>query len=203
MKRFRFTLIAVCLVLMLLGGHDLYLWLNNPEPQEISLAELEKDGPPRQWLTVTGGILDLHEAISTSGSIELEAFLVPLKTSPEQKQVRVLVETRDPQVMDLLRKFHFELDSEAARADFLAQRGAEFTLHRPVTGMLVGGLIASANSDKLLDLAKQLDLPVADKVICLSEKKTPPRWQGLFFFAVGLLGLFRVLSGLRRGAGTP
>ena len=80
MKRFRFTLLAICLLLLWLGWNDLSLLLRNPKPQTIGLEELVRTGPPRDWLHVTGGYQDLTEAISTSGSVDLDAFLVPLKT---------------------------------------------------------------------------------------------------------------------------
>jgi hypothetical protein len=33
MRRFRYTLIAVCLVLLFLGSNDLLLWFNNQVPR--------------------------------------------------------------------------------------------------------------------------------------------------------------------------
>ena len=38
MKRFRFTLIAVCLVLLYLGVNDLLLWFNNQSPRSINIS---------------------------------------------------------------------------------------------------------------------------------------------------------------------
>ena len=63
--------------------------------------------------------------------------------------------------------------------------------------MLVAGLIASGNQQKLLKLAKQTGLDIADDVIFLSEGKVPGKWRGVFFTVVGLLGLVRVLTGKR------
>ncbi len=37
MRRFRYTLIAVCLVLLFLGGSDLQLWYNNQAPRPVSI----------------------------------------------------------------------------------------------------------------------------------------------------------------------
>lgn len=194
MKRFRFTLLALCLLLLFLGISDLRLWLNNPEPLTIGLAELQRTGPPREWLTVTGGVLDLPEAISTSGSIELDAFLVPLKTSVDAPNFRVLVETRRPEVLQTLSHYYFQLDSKAEQQRYLAEHPELFYLHQTVTGMLAGGLVASGNRDKLLKLAKDLGMQVPKDVIFLTEAKEPPRWRGIFFLAAGLLGLLKVLT---------
>ena len=60
--------------------------------------------------------------------------------------------------------------------------------------MLVAGLIARGNQQKLVKLAKETDLNIADDVIFLSEGKEPEKWRGVFFTLVGLLGLFKVLT---------
>ncbi len=191
MKRFRFTLLAVCLLLLWLGGTDLLTLFRNSEPLTISLAELEGSEPPRDWLHLTGGYQDLEEAISTSGSVELEAFLVPLKSAPDRADFRVLVETRNPRVMELLRTYYFQLDSEAAQRQFQDQHRDEFFGPRDVTGMVVTGLVASGNRDKLMKLAQDTGLQVPENVIFLSEGKEPARWRGFIFVALALAGLVR------------
>jgi hypothetical protein len=94
MRRFRYTLIAVCLVLLFLGVSDLILWFNNQAPHHVSIDELEQKRTPGEWLEVTSGYQDLDRAISTSGSLEMEALLVPLVMHPDQEQIHVMVETR-------------------------------------------------------------------------------------------------------------
>ena len=194
MRRFRYTLIAVCLVLLFLGVSDLILWFGNQTPQPVSIDELEQTGAPREWLQVTAGYQDLDRAISTSGSLELEALLVPLVTHPDQEQIRVMVETRDPHQLKLFQDYHFFSDTIPEKKEFRRKHGAEFKGQREITGMLVAGLIARGNQQKLLDLAKQTGLDIADEVIFLSEGKEPGKWRGVFLTVVGLLGLFKVLS---------
>jgi hypothetical protein len=105
-----------------------------------------------------------------------------------------LIETRNPQLLELFQSYHFFTDSLAQKQDFRSRHAAEFEGQREVTGMLVAGLIARGNRQNLLKLAKETDLDVADDVIFLSEGKTPGKWRGIFFTAVGMLGLVRVLS---------
>jgi hypothetical protein len=193
MKRFRFTLLAICLVLLYLGWTDLTLLLRNPSPTTLPIEDLERGSVPREWLHVTGGQLNLLEAISTSGSIELESFLVPLKSSPEAKTFQVLVETRNPRVLELLAMYHFQLDSAEAKAAYLQAHAAEFQGRREVTGMVVSGLVASGNRDKLMKLAEDVGMQVPADVLFLSEGKEPGRWRGFFYLGVGLLGLIKVL----------
>ena len=197
MKRFRFTLIAVCLVLLYLGGSDLLLWFNNQSAQTLSISQLEESGAPQEWLNVKAGYLDLDRAISTSGSVEMEALLIPLVTHPDQERIRVMVETRSPDLLKLFEEYHFFTDTIPEKQAFRQKHAGTFKGQREITGMLVAGLIARGNQQKLLKLAKQTGLDVADDVIFLSEGKMPGKWRGVFFTVVGLLGLVRVLTGKR------
>lgn len=197
MKRFRFTLIAVCLVLLYLGGSDLLLWFNNQSAQTLSISQLEESGAPQEWLNVKAGYMDLDRAISTSGSVEMEALLIPLVTHPDQQRIRVMVETRSTDLLQLFKEYHFFTDTIPEKQAFRNKHAEEFRGQRDVTGMLVAGLIASGNQQKLLKLAKQTGLDIAGDVIFLSEGKVPGKWRGVFFTVVGLLGLVRVLTGKR------
>jgi len=194
MKRFRFTLIAVCLVLLYLGGNDLLLWFNNQSAQTLSISQLEESGAPQEWLNVKAGYMDLDRAISTSGSVEMEALLIPLVTHPDQQRIRVMVETRSTDLLQLFKEYHFFTDTIPEKQAFRNKHAEEFRGQRDVTGMLVAGLIARGNQQKLLKLAKQTGLDIADDVIFLSEGKVPGKWRGVFFTVVGLLGLVRVLT---------
>ncbi len=60
--------------------------------------------------------------------------------------------------------------------------------------MRVAGLITRSNQQKLLKLAKQTGLNIADDVIFLSEGKEPGKWRGVFFTVVGLLGFVKVVT---------
>jgi hypothetical protein len=200
MKRFRFTLIAVCLVLLYLGVNDLLLWFNNQSPRSISISQLEATGAPQEWLSVTAGHLDLDRAISTSGSVEMEALLVPLLTHPDQERIVVMVETREAHLLQIFKEYHFFTDTIPEKRAFRQKHAAVFEGQRNITGMLVAGLIVRGNQQKLMKLATQTGLDVADDVIFLSDGKQPGKWRGLFFTVVGLLGLIRVLTYKKQGS---
>ncbi len=200
MRRFRFTLIAVCLVLLFLGASDLILWYHNQSPLAVTIDTLEQTGAAQEWLMVTGGFQDLDRAISTSGSLEMEALLVPLLSHPDQKQIRILVETRDPHLLKLFQDYHFLTDTIPEKQSFRSEYGDEFKGQRNITGMLVSGIIARGNQQKLLKLAKQTDLDIADDVIFLSEGKEPGKWRGVFFTVVALLGLYKAFTSKKKGS---
>ncbi|WP_432823875.1 hypothetical protein [Trichloromonas sp.] len=193
MKRFRFTLLAVCLVLLYLGWNDASLYLRNRAPLAVTIGALEKGDTPREWLRISGGTLIMDEAISTSGSIELDALLVPLKADPATPGFRVLVETRDPALLDFFQTYHFKLDSALAKERFHAEHQQEFRVQRDIIGTQITGMIASGNRDKLTTLAKDLGIQVSDNVMLLSEGNQPPTYRGFLFLAIGILGLGKLL----------
>ena len=201
MKRFRVTLLVICLILGWLGYNDLTLLLRNTQPQTISIDALETQGAPREWLTVTGGYQDLLEGINMSGTMEIDAFLVPLKASRAAETVRVWFETRDPQIIDLLKTYYFQLDSDEQRAQFLADNADFLTARRELTGMTADSLVADSNRQKLLELLQEMKVPAPEDVIFISEGKEPAKLRGLFFAAMALIGLLKLMFDLRRPAG--
>jgi hypothetical protein len=198
MKRFRFTLLALCLVLTYLGWTDVNLFFHNRTAHKVTIEELEKGEIPGQWLNVTDGYLDLEHAVSTSGSIELEALLVPLVSAPGKTPIGVMVETRDPHLLEVFKKYNFQFDSVFEKDKYLRDHEADFHGRRDFTGMVITGLIASGNRDKLLKLSREVGLNVPENVLFISEGKEPPTYRGFFFLGVGLLGLFRVLTTWRK-----
>lgn len=195
MNRFRFTFIAICLVLLFLGISDLRLWYNNQAPQTITIDNLESNGPPQEWLHVINGYQDLDRAINTSGTVEIEALLIPLLSDSDQQAIRVLVETHNPHLIQLFKEYHLFTDTLTEKKTFREQYAAEFKRQRDILGMLSGGLIASGNQQKLLKLAKETGLDVDENVIFLSEGKEPGQWRGIFFTVIGCLGLLKILRG--------
>ncbi|MBE0503043.1 MAG: hypothetical protein IBX46_02845 [Desulfuromonadales bacterium] len=196
MKRFRVTLLVVCLVLGWLGFTDLALYLRNPEPQVINIEELVQQGAPREWLKIEGGYRDLLQAINMSGTVEITSFLVPLKPSESSNDLLIWFETRDPQILSALKTYYFHLETERARAEFLKENQSLFSGRYDLQGMTVSSLIADSNASKLKELLTTMNIPVSDQVIFISAGKVPSTGRGLFFAAMALLGLSKLLFDL-------
>ncbi len=195
MSRFRYTLLAVCLVMLFLGANDLQLLFNNPEPAVVDIAQLEQGDVPREWLSIEGGYWDLEQAVSTTGTIELEAFLIPLRSTPDKdSEIDVVFESSDPEIIKLLQTYYFTFDSMEEQAEFVEENSEQFFGQHNVTGMLVGGLIESGNRDKLLELARELNMPVSADVILLSQGKEPEKFRGFFFAIIAILGTLRFIQ---------
>jgi len=198
MKRFRVTIIAVCLILGWLGYADLRLLLRNPEPLEISIADLEITGAPREWLTIDNGYQDLLKAINMSGTMEIDSFLVPLKSSKQAGNIRVWFETRDPQIIKTLKTYYFVLDTEEQQQAFVLENQTLFSAQRQLIGMTADNLVADSNQQKLTKLLQEMNIPVTENTIFISEGKQPVVWRGIFFTGIAIIGLVKVLLSFRK-----
>lgn len=193
MKRFRITIIAICLILGWLGFADLSTLLRNSEPLDISIVELETTGAPREWLRINQGYMDLQQAINMSGTIEIDAFLIPLKSAPAAAKIKVWVETREPTIVATLKTYYFGMETEAQQKDFLQKNLQFFFAQRQVIGMTAGNLVADSNQQKLTQLLKGMNIPVTEDTIFISEGKKPVVWRGIFFSLMALTGLVKML----------
>lgn len=202
MRRYRVTLLVVCLVLLFLGGSDLNALRRNYQIQSISIAELEGQAPSQEWLAVDGGYVNLLEAISTSGSVEVSAFLVPLKISSDAQNYRVLLETREPAIVDALKTYHFKLDSEQEQQRYVQEHQELFFGRRDVSGMIMSGLISLNNKNRLAKLERDYGIDLPEDVILFSEDKEPARIRGFLFVGVALLGMIKLFSRWKKPA-TP
>lgn len=197
MKKFRVTLLVVCMLLGWLGYKDLSLVIHNKAPQQLSIVDLEVHGPDQEWIQVDNGYQDLLQAINMSGTMEIDSFLVPLKRSQDVPEIFVWFETRDPNIIELLKTYYFKLDSDIQRESFVQKNRDFIYARRQVTGMTADNLIASSNHEKLKELLQMMNLTVPDNVIFISEGKQPASLRGFFFVAMSLIGIIKLATSLR------
>ncbi len=198
MKKFRVTIIAVCLILGWLGYADLSRLLRNPEPLEISITDLEATGAPREWLTVNDGYQDLLQAINMSGTMEVGSFLVPLKHAKNTSKMKIWFETREPEIIEALKTYYFMLETDKQKQDFLQNNQQLFSAQRILTGMTANNLVADSNQNKLTELLTEMNIPVTEDTIFISEGKQPVIWRGMFFFGIAVIGIIKVLLSFRK-----
>ncbi|WP_303723031.1 hypothetical protein [Malonomonas rubra] len=197
MKRFRVTLLAVCLLLTWLGYSDLQLHFRNKAPQQITVQELEQGRPHREWLHVTGGYQNLLDAINMSGTMEIDAFLVPLRSTPDSRSSTIWFETRDPQIVELLKTYYFKLDNDLQRSQFANKNKDQIYAQRDLIGMTADSMVASNNQTKLEELLQQMKLPVGEHTVFISEGKEPIIYRGYFFAVIGILGILKLVLSFR------
>ncbi len=195
MNRYRITVLVVCCILIALGGADINSILRNYEPEvvawDLKSGALE---PSKEWLTLNGGVLMLEEAISTSGELEIDALLVPYVRDIDEKKFFVLIETRDPKLVEAFTIYHLALESEPEKAKFLQENLDTFRMQRPVSGMVVQGLIANRNRDTLFEFASETGMDVPEEVVFIHEgNEPPPIYRGLFFLLMAIAGIIKVI----------
>jgi hypothetical protein len=197
MKRYRFTLLAICLVLAWLGYHDITLFLRNQKPMPVSIADLETNGAPQEWLEIEGGFLDLEQAINPSGQLEtLESgpWYVPIVSQKDFTQIHVVVETWRPEIIEIQKKYYIGFDTAKEQKAFLENNRDKFHPQLSITGMTASWLTSTANRDKLLQLAKELQMPVSPDVIFVSEGKEPGKFRGFFFAVIAIFGILKFIQ---------
>lgn len=194
LRRWKVTLSVVCLFLAWLGIEDLRIAWRNPSPQRLSPAT---PGPVKDWLDVEG-VLDLAEAINTSGRVEVEALLVPLVIQAgDRAPIRFLLETRDPKRLEPFKQLHFGQDSEEAKAAFQRANAERLAPRLTVRGLRMDGFAARANANRLRKLALETGLSLAPDVTLLVEGREPSPKRGMLFSAIALAGFLRLAWGLR------
>jgi len=201
MKRFRVTLLVVCLVLGWLGFKDLSLYFRNPTPQTVNIEALARQGAPREWLKVEGGYRDLLQAINMSGTVEITSFLIPLKRSEKDDNLQIWFESRDPEILNVLKTYYFDLDTDGDRAEFIEKNRKLFMGRYDLSGMTVSSLVADSNRGKLKELLAKMNIPVSEQVVFISEGKVPSNLRGIFFVAMALLGLGKFLYDFLKKSG--
>lgn len=199
MKRFRITILAICLILAWLGYKDTSLTLRNREPMQISIAELEEAAQvPREWLQVTGGFQDLLQGINMSGSMNIDSFLIPIKTEPTSTSMKVWFETRDPAIISALKTYYFVLNDDKQRERYVQENIQLFSGSKTLTGMTADSLVANSNRRKLVKLLKEMNIQTPEDAIFISEGKKPAQWRGFFFIAIAVIGIVKVFSSFAR-----
>jgi hypothetical protein len=185
------------MILTWLGYSDLQLHFRNKTPQVIEIEMLEQAQPPQEWLHVTGGYQNLLEAINMSGTMEIDAFLVHLKSQLDNQVTSVWFETRDPQIVELLKTYYFELNSDLERENFVEEKKSFIFAQRDVIGMTADSTVASNNQAKLEELLELMKIPIGASTVFLSEGKEPGIYRGYFFAIIGVLGIIKLLLSFR------
>ena len=193
MKRFRFTFLAICMLLTWLGINDLVVQLRNTEPMKVELYDLASAQSQQEWFSISGGHLDLLKGINMSGTIEIDSFLIPLVADRSVDNPRVWVETRQPAIINLLTTYYFKLDNDQKRAAFLEEHQDEFFPKTTITGMTADSLIADANRSKLLELLTSMGIETGEDILFISEGKEPNQFRGPGFLLLSIIGVIRVI----------
>jgi len=205
MKRFRFTLLAIVLVLLSLGLIDLGLALKNTQPRPITAQALENQGLPAEWVVIEKATLDLTRAINLSGELPIEALFVPLADSADSRYL-VWIETHDPELIQLVSRYETGFDTVFAKEAFFEENRERFFPQRDIRAMEADWISANPNKQHLLSFLNTeekrgaSDEELKNRMILLSEGKSPALVRGSFYFITGLAGLVLLIRRWRHDA---
>ncbi|THB74270.1 MAG: hypothetical protein D6B28_02305 [Gammaproteobacteria bacterium] len=204
MNRYRITVLVVCVVLIVLAVGDFYTLRRNYEPQVIAWDQISGGiSLDREWVTITGGTLMLEDAISNSGELEIDALVIPLVRDIGDKTFYILVETRDPKLIETLMTYKYAFDTEHEQAEFLEKNIEMFRVQRTVSGMVVvgafGGLMPNRDQETMRELAKSENMELDENVIFVHEGNEPAKpYRGIFFLLMGIAGIIKVIIVMRQ-----
>ncbi len=199
--KFRVTILVVCAMLLYLGYTKISFLLRNPEPEVIALEKSQDiSKAAREWVTITGGTLLLKEAISSNGEVELEALLVPLVLNKLETKFRIMIETRDPQLLRAYSTYYLGMETEAEKEKYFNDNIEVFESTKSIVGVIKTGSEADYNRKKLFELAEITNTNIAEDVTyILATDDEPDKYGGFFYIIIALFGLMKVAYFWQRG----
>lgn len=208
--RIGFFVPLVAIVMLVGGGQMAYTGLANRKPQDVEMSSLVQSKPSAKWLNIKGGELDVINAAYSSafGVGDASTIHVPLVLAGDEsaeKKIHVLVETKDPELVELVNQIKdLENNSEDQIMSFMIKNRDKLRKSRPVNGLVKFGMESGKEERKIKEMYPNL----AADVILLKEGERPDAMVGILIFTAGIiLSVFIIKSLLKPGqpqtAGTP
>ena len=195
MIRATIAFLALTVLALYWGGHQVYLGLRNRSPVEVTCADFEKQRPNAEWLRLTHCDADIVNAAFESTKYDkVDKVYVPLRPEGvEGGAAKLVVVTDDSEINDL--------------ADQLKSGGADKTVRRfaaafegPIEGTVqIGYDLSESDQSQLRGLGIGLDHDFA-----ILERGAHPHGLivGLGVLALGLLGPIWIIRRLLRRRAT-
>ena len=141
----------VSIALIIGGGQSVYTGLKNRKATEIGIDAFVANKPAAEWLRIQGGVLDTTNSAypSAFGKGEATSIYVPLVppgTDSSETTIHVLVQTKDPQLLEFTnqaRKFDDSVTVKGAAEEFLLKNLDKLHVARPVEGLVQFGIDAN------------------------------------------------------------
>lgn len=200
----RITLFRIVVTIALLWGgiQGLYVALFNLKPSEYSISDYLAAKPDKEWLTISGGALDLIDMSYSESKVgdRVKEVYIPL-TLPDSKDtdpVKILVATKDPEALE----FATQLKSAKGEAEVLMLfLKAQAKLNKPaITGLVRFGIdLKDEDARKLRELNQNL----ASDFVILAEGEKPAFGLSIALFLGGLVLLGLMMKGGRNRSEPP
>lgn len=201
----RFLLIVPALIAGF-GIQNLYVYLTNTKPIEVSIEQLNSNPPSAKWVRVTGGRINLIDAAASEVGFNKKIDRVYVPIHPEGKKesaVSVLLLSTDPEMLALAREF--QALGETANGDVDGLKVAMEKTHvifqdRPFEGLIQSGLF---RDDRVIFQVRKTLPNIAKEPIIIEEGKKPSILEGLGLLVFAGVVMVGVLSVPKPKAATP
>lgn len=169
-----------------IGLQQLWTWITNTSPLEISAQDYTKQRPSAKWIKLNGCYLDLTEAayFHKQGSNRVTELFIPVRPvqDKEAKQIFILIGTKNAEMLALAQKLA-DVRTEQEAIQILQQNEKKIFQETDIRGLIRHGVdLDSKDRARLAGLDKALS---ADFVI-LDEGKKPDPMAGLIALGLGV-----------------
>jgi hypothetical protein len=196
-RTLRFLLIVPA-VIAWFGVQSLYVYFTNPKPLEITIDQLVSNPPSAKWIRVTGGRINLIEAVASQSGFTKSIDKLYIPINPEGKEeggISVLLLSTNPELLALSRQFRALDESKDGESEALkiAMGNTRVILqNRPFEGLVQSGL---GQDDRVIFRVRKALPNIVKEPIILDEGKKPTIIEGLvilliaFVIGVGILSV--------------
>ena len=200
--RLKLALVIITGCLLVFGCIEISESLRFRSPRTVTFAQFEKEMPQEGWFHIKDAQLFVLESAfeEDKSSHNMTKAFVPVGsatdlTSDSKKQTFLLMESRDPAILDTVRDAQQITDQKSAAQYVTAHRQTAYPV-RDVEGMIKTGL--HSDSKTHAELSK-LDNALAPNYVILQEGKHPSLGLGIGMLMGGiLLGVGQVLFYISR-----
>ncbi|MES2980974.1 MAG: hypothetical protein V4727_01575 [Verrucomicrobiota bacterium] len=196
--RIGFFVPLVAIVLIVGGGQMSYTGLTNRKPHKVEMSSLVQSKPDAKWLNIEGGEFDVinssySSAFGVGDASKIHVPLVLPGDDSTEKEIHVLVETSDPELVKLVNQIkEMENHSEDEIIKFMFENRDKLRKSRPVAGIVKFGMESGKEERKIKGMYSNL----APDVVLLKEGERPDAIVGILMFSSGIIVLVLIIKTL-------
>jgi len=178
----KFLLVLLAAVSIWIGAQKLISALSFGTPVTFTIEDFLNDRPDEKSVELTGVAMDVSLSVySTDGEVKEIYIPVTPASTPENKEIVILVATKDPAILEVIEKME-ELEDDKLIADYMTANPDRVFLTENITGRVrLAKDIDPHDAKSLREKEKNLD---HDFIIIDTIDK--PNWLAVGLIPAGL-----------------
>ena len=191
-------------VFSVMGGQEIKEAIGNPEPTNATCQQLHAGPVGKEWLTVSGCVMDLRRAtyfFKEDKPSEVTDLYIPVFVDDENgpERAKLSLHTTD---RELIKRYSL-LKALGDRGEdlqvYFQQHASDFIVRETLSGMIETGMNKSSERHNKI---KEIDTDLAPDFVVLRHNKKPNLGGGITMLGLGaifcLVGVFRGIRSVRR-----